>query len=298
MRLGTRGSALALWQARHVKALLEKARPGLGVKLDIIKTEGDAVKTPLAEIGGKGLFVRKIEMALKKGLIDLAVHSLKDMPALLPEDLVLTAYLKRAEARDALCAKRRGMTISGLPRGARVGTGSARRGAELRRVRPDLTVVPLRGNVPTRLRKLKNQKLDAIILAGAGLIRLGLERNISELISTTQMIPSPCQGVIAIETRKDDRKTRSLLIVLGDERTAICVRAERAFLKAVGGDCKTPMGALATLRGDTLWMKAFLASEDGLCMARGKTSGPASRSAALGVALARKLMKEVASRHQ
>lgn len=263
IRIATRGSDLALVQARYVAGRIE-AELGTETELVAIKTTGDRIQNVLlSKIGGKGLFVKEIEEALLDGRADVAVHSAKDLPALVADGLGLVAFPQRVDSRDALIGRKRGASVAELPSGARVGTGSARRRAQIRCARPDLTIVALRGNVPTRLRKLDSDNLDAVVLACAGLDRLGLGDRIDERISPDTMLPAVAQGALALEARRDDPIGRDIA-KLDDGDTAICVAAERGFLLRIGGDCTVPLACLAEL-SDTrkLRVRALLASADG-----------------------------------
>jgi hydroxymethylbilane synthase len=288
--LGSRGSALALWQARHVAARLEAAHPGLSVRLEIIKTTGDKIlDVPLAKVGGKGLFVKEIEEALLERRIDFAVHSMKDVPAVLPAGLVLAAFSAREDPRDALCT-RDGRALDSLPTGARVGTSSLRRLCQLRAMRADLEILPLRGNVDTRLRKLDAGEFDAIVLAAAGLVRLGHASRISQRFDDPEMLPAIAQGVLGIETREDDPLTRSLVAVMHDETAATCVRAERAFLRRLGGGCQVPIAGHATLSGDRIRLQGLVASPSRGDVLRAERSGHAKSAETIGAALAEELL--------
>jgi hydroxymethylbilane synthase len=247
--IATRGSALALWQANHTKARIEAVMPGLAVELSIIKTSGDMIQdVPLAKVGGKGLFVKEIEQALVDRAADLAVHSMKDVPAELAPGLVIAAVSARETPWDALCA-RAPVTLETLPQGAKVGTSSMRRQSQLLARRPDLKIEMLRGNVPTRLRKLDEGQFDAIVLAAAGLIRLGLGDRITQQLPLELSIPAVAQGVLAFEVREGDRFTTELVRqAMHDASTALCMAGERAFLARMGGSCQTPLAAHATLR--------------------------------------------------
>jgi hydroxymethylbilane synthase len=265
LRIGTRGSPLALVQARAVRERLAAAlgRDAETIELRIIKTTGDTiVDRPLAEEGGKGLFTKEIEEALMRGDIDLAVHSAKDMPTVLPQGLVIAACLKREDPRDVFIANK-AKTIKDLPHGARVGTASLRRQAIMMRMRPDLQVAPLRGNVETRLRKLDAGEADAIILALAGLKRLGLEGRATTIMSEQEFLPAAGQGAIAIETREDDIGTREMLARINDADTLTALACERAFLAELDGSCKTPIGGHATLDGNILQFRGLVARPDG-----------------------------------
>jgi hydroxymethylbilane synthase len=261
--LATRRSALALAQARAFARELEAKTPGLAVTELQVVTTGDKVQTvPLAQVGGKGLFTKEIEEALDREEADFAVHSFKDVPAELSEKFVIACVPRRVDPRDVLVSKS-GAKLSELPAGAKVGTSSLRRGLQVSLVRPDLTVVPLRGNVDTRLRKLDEGELDAIMLARAGLERLGLAARVTETIDTNLVIPAPGQGALAIECRSSDRATQGVLGKLSDLETEIGVACERGVMKTVGGNCNVPFGAHAWRRGDELVLLAFLAAADG-----------------------------------
>jgi hydroxymethylbilane synthase len=265
LRIGTRGSPLALVQARTVRDRLAAAlgRAADSVEIKIIRTTGDTiVDRPLAEEGGKGLFTKEIEEALVRGDIDLAVHSAKDMPTFLPPGLALAACLEREDPRDVFISAK-AKNIAALPQGAKVGTASLRRQAIMKRARPDLEVAPLRGNVETRLRKLDSGEADAIILALAGLKRLGLEGRATRIMSADEFLPAAGQGAIAIETREDDATTRALLAKIDHADTSAAVAAERAFLAVLDGSCKTPIGAHATIDAETIRFRGLIARPDG-----------------------------------
>lgn len=270
VRIATRGSDLALAQARHVAATLER-RLGRATELVVIRTTGDRIlDRPLAAIGGKGLFVKEIEEALLAREADLAVHSAKDLPAATPSGLAIVSYPEREDPRDALVARVRGTTLDALPHGARVGTGSARRGAQLRLHRPDLRIVPLRGNVPTRIRKLDEEGLDAVILACAGLVRLGLAARIDERIGTDRLLPAVAQGTLALEARAGEALADELA-TLGDALATGSALAERAFLVRLEGDCNVPLAAHATREGDGRWhVRGLVTTSDGAEIARGE----------------------------
>ncbi|MBK6846972.1 MAG: hydroxymethylbilane synthase [Proteobacteria bacterium] len=287
--IGTRGSALALWQARHVAARLGALSPGLEVRLQVIKTQGDKLlDVPLAQVGGKGLFVKELEDALLRREVDLAVHSIKDVPAQLPAGLELAAIPTREDPRDAIVSSHGG--LAALPRGARVGTASLRRRCQLLAARPDLTIELLRGNVDTRLRRLDEGHFDAIVLAAAGLKRLGYGARISECLDPP-WLPAIGQGALGIEVRSDDVSMQALLRPLHDEATACCVRAERALLARLGGGCQVPIGGHATLVGAAdLRLEALVGHPAGQPVFRGERSGPVSEGEALGRALADELL--------
>ena len=286
LRLGTRGSPLALAQARMVKAALAAAVPGLApdaaIEIVVVSTQGDRIQDrTLAEIGGKGLFTEEIEAGLLLGTLDIAVHSMKDMPTSLPNGLVISALLPRADPRDALIA-RGPRSVAELPRGAVVGTASLRRAAQLRAVRPDLQVVPLRGNVQTRLRKLDAGEVQATFLAMAGLVRLGLEHVVSAALAPEEMLPAVAQGAIGIECRVTDDAVLGALAQINDAATMRRVVAERAFLAVLDGSCRTPIAALAELEGDRLLLRGLVASPDGGAVERIAAEGAAHDGAALG----------------
>jgi hydroxymethylbilane synthase len=265
LRIGTRGSPLALVQARTVRDRLAAAlgRAADTIEIKVIRTTGDTiVDRPLAEEGGKGLFTKEIEEALMRGDIDLAVHSAKDMPTFLPPGLVLAACLEREDPRDVLISNK-AKSIQDLPHGAKVGTASLRRQAIMKRARPDLEVAPLRGNVETRLRKLDDGEADAIILALAGLRRLGLEGRATRIMSADEFLPAAGQGAIAIEIREDDAATRALIAKIDHADTSTAVATERAFLAVLDGSCKTPIGAHAIVEGAMVRFRGLIARPDG-----------------------------------
>jgi hydroxymethylbilane synthase len=289
LRLGSRGSALALWQARHVASQLEAAWPGLEVAVTIIKTEGDRhLETALAASGGKGVFVKEIEDALFAGAIDFAVHSLKDLPTDTPPGLAIAAIPTRHDPRDALVSPT-ATRVSDLPRGARVGTGSPRRRCQLLHVRPDLSCVDVRGNVDTRLAKLARGDFDALLLAVAGIERLGLTEAPYTAIPVATCVPAPGQGALAVETREEDSETRRLVGVLDDPASGSCVRAERSFLAALGAGCLAPAAALATLAAGALTVDGMVGEPDGTRLRRATVTGAAADAGALGTALAERL---------
>ena len=285
IRIGSRGSVLARWQAEHVESLL-RAR-GHDVEIVIITTTGDRVQDRRLEaVGGKGAFLKEIEEALLAREVDLAVHSLKDVPTALPEGLHLTAMLERADARDVLLSG--GATLRTLPAGARVGTTSLRRRAQVLSLRPDLVLQDLRGNVDTRIRRLREGVFDAILLARAGLVRLGREGEATEVLDPEVILPAPGQGAIALECRVDDRDTAEAAAPLHHEETALAVIAERAFLAALQGGCNVPLGAYAVASPDGFRLRGLVAREDGSSVLRGERSGADPR--ALGESLAQELL--------
>lgn len=290
IRIGTRGSALALWQAEHVRGRL--AALGHQVELRVITTTGDRLlDRRLDSVGGKGAFLKEIEEAMLAGEVDLAVHSLKDVPTGLPPGLSLGAFLERADPRDALLTS--GRRLAELTAGATVGTTSLRRQALLREVRPDLVPADLRGNVDTRIRRLREGRFDAIVLAMAGLARLGRDHEVTEALDPRQFVPAPGQGTIALECRDDDHAVRDAVAPLDDAATARAVTAERAFLAALGGGCNVPLGAHAREAGGHLELVAFVAAPAGPGILRGERSGSDPR--ALGRSLAEELLARGAS---
>ena len=267
LTLGTRGSQLALWQAHHVRDRLQAIHTGLTVRIEVISTQCDRIlDRPLAAIGGKGLFVKEIEQALLDGTIDLAVHSLKDMPTEQPEGLALVAFPASASPDDALCARDPLASLSDLRAGARVGTGSLRRGAQLKRLRQDLQIEGIRGNVETRLAKrfATHDPLDAVVLARAGLERLGLWEAGFLALGPPDLLPAPGQGVLAIETRAADAQTRSLVEPLNDRAAMLRVSAERACLAGIEGNCHTPFAAFAQVSAERVTLDARLLDDDGV----------------------------------
>jgi hydroxymethylbilane synthase len=292
--IGTRGSPLALAQAEETRCRLMAAH-GLAahdIGLEIIRTSGDRIQDrPLAEIGGKGLFTKEIEEALLAGSIDLAVHSMKDMPTALPPGLLIAALLPREDVREAFVA-RDAAGFSALPTGARLGSSSLRRRAQVLRLRPDLEVVPYRGNVETRLRKLDEGEVAATLLAVAGLRRLGLEQRISAAIPAEEMLPAVAQGAIGIEVRADDGRVRSLVAALDDRETAVCLAAERAMLAGLDGSCRTPIAGLARLSGSRLHLVGEVLSLDGARHCRVERDGPAEAAAEIGGRVAAELLAE------
>ena len=296
----TRRSALALAQCRAFVGRLKAAHPSLETTELQVVTSGDQIQDrPLSEIGGKGLFVKEIEEALIDRRADLAVHSIKDVPGFVPAGLVLTCIPKREDPRDVLVAPGHG-TLSALPPGARVGTSSLRRAAAVRALRPDVVVVPCRGNVDSRLRKVDAGEYDAIVLARAGLVRLGLEGRATEVLSPEVCLPAVGQGALGIECREEDQATRALLEPLHDTGSATCVAAERGVLAAVEGDCKTPLGAHAERSGSLIRLRAFIADADGEGVRRGvrEAPWPASEQVArdMGLDLGRELTSPRSSR--
>ena len=297
LRIGSRGSQLALWQANHVKALLEGQ--GHQVEIEIIKTTGDKItEVALAKVGTKGMFTKEIEEALEAKRVDLAVHSLKDLPTELQSQFELVAIMKREDPRDAFLSVEYSR-FQALPQGARVGTSSLRRQAQLKAVRPDLDVHPLRGNVDTRLRKLEEGQYKAVILASAGLKRLGLTKRVREIIPAEIVCPAVGQGALGIECRSGDARTRELLAFLDDAATRKACAAERALLRSLGGGCQVPIGAYAEPVDGRLRLTAVVARPDGSLVLREQQSGqdPEKLGTAVGAALrqkgAEKILREV-----
>jgi hydroxymethylbilane synthase len=290
-RIGSRGSKLALWQAEWVKARL--ADVGYRAEIHIIRTTGDKIlDVPLARIGGKGVFTKEIEQALLDHEIDFAVHSLKDLPTTLPEGLAIAAIPQREDIRDALV----GASLSTLAKGARIGTGSLRRAAQLRALRPDVEIADIRGNVDTRLRKLDEGSYDALLMASAGLTRLGLTNRIGEFLEPEQFLPAVGQGALAIETRDEPESlVWNACKALHDADAACTVTAERALLAALGGGCQVPLGACALREGDALVLHAVVVSPDGKTVVRKQSKGMAVDAARLGTELAAALLDSEAA---
>jgi hydroxymethylbilane synthase len=291
LRIATRKSPLALWQAEHVAALLRAAHPGIDVELVPTVTQGDRIQDrSLAVIGGKGLFIKELEVAMEEGRADIAVHSMKDVPAEMPPGFCIGAVLKRADPFDAFVAKPGIAAFSDLPRGARVGSSSLRRQAQLLALRPDLIVQTLRGNVDTRLKKLDQGEFDAILLACAGLMRLGLEARITARLDPQKCLPAVSQGIIGIECRGEAESTRHLLAALEDASTRIVMDAERAFSQGLGGSCTSPIAAYAQLEGNQLTLEGLVAEPDGSRLLRNTEKGAGSQARAVGTQLAERLL--------
>lgn len=290
--IGTRSSKLALWQAEYIADCLHRQYPDLTVELMHITTKGDKIlDVPLAKIGGKGLFTKELETAMLEGKIDLAVHSLKDMPTTLPEGLALTAITKRFDCGDALVSPMY-KTLENLPQGAKVGTSSLRRRAQLLHARPDLDIRSLRGNVNTRLRKLDEEHFDAIVLAVAGLKRLGFGDKITQVISPQICLPAVGQGALAIETRAADSEIRQMLAFLHDDKTSDAAVAERAFLASVEGGCQVPVGVYAQVdKNNNLTVEAVIGSIDGKTLIRDSLSGKRKDADKLGRNLAETILQ-------
>jgi len=290
IRIGSRGSLLALNQANLIKVIIEKGEPDLRAEIIIIKTTGDKIlDVPLAKVGGKGLFVKEIEDALIDNRIDIAVHSMKDVPFLIPDQLIIQAITKREDPRDILISKE-GLKIDELPKGARIGTSSLRRQAQLLHHRPDLQISQLRGNLDTRIKKAFTPEFDAVILAAAGLHRMGWEEKITEYIDESISIPAVGQGALGIEIRHEDRAARKIADSLNDRETSIAVRAERSFMKRLEGGCQVPIGAIGKVEGGKITLTGFIADVDGKRMVKASDSDHIDRCQELGVRLAEKLL--------
>jgi hydroxymethylbilane synthase len=291
--IGSRGSALALWQTNHVRDQLQTAHNGLAVEIEIIQTTGDKIlDVPLSKIGDKGLFTKELDRALLDRRVDLAVHSLKDIPTKLEPGLIIAAIGKREDPSDALIAAP-GVpgTLEQLPKGARVGTSSLRRRAQLKAVRPDLDIVDLRGNLDTRLKYVQEKKYDAIILAHAGMKRLGVASQATEVLNLANWLPAVGQGALGIICREDDTETRALLRDLDHADTHIATTAERSLLRELEGGCQIPIAAHAVVNGDSLSLRALVASVDGERIVRGEVSGDRTKAEKLGSSLAHDLLE-------
>ena len=296
LRIATRQSPLALWQANFVKAELEKYHPNLTVELVTMVTKGDVIlDTPLAKIGGKGLFVKELELALLEERADIAVHSMKDVPMSFPEGLGLAVICEREDPRDAFVSNRYA-SLAELPEGAIVGTSSLRRQCQLMAAYPHLTVKSLRGNVGTRLSKLDNGEYDAIILASAGLIRLGMPERIKSFISVEDSLPAAGQGAVGIETRVNDTRVLNYLAKLNHNPTACCVMAERAMNTRLQGGCQVPIGGFATLNGEELELNALVGSLDGSTIIRASGKAHQRDAEQLGIRIAEQLLAQGADK--
>jgi hydroxymethylbilane synthase len=290
LKIGTRGSTLALKQSAQVRATLARLYPRLQIDLVVIKTTGDTIQNvPLADMGGKGLFVKEIEEALLNNRIDLAVHSMKDMPGELSKGLTIGAVPKREDPRDVFISKD-GVLLKDVPEGGRIGTGSLRRKAQLLHHRPDLQVIPLRGNVETRIKKMEPENLDGLILAAAGLHRIDLEDRISQYLDLEISLPAVGQGALALETTENNLWLQDLLQEIHDEETALCTRAERAFLSRLQGGCQVPVAAHARRQGEGIVLKGLIAALDGKVLFQDQVEGPFDRSTDLGIELAERLL--------
>lgn len=292
LRIGSRGSRLALWQADFIRGIIRAKFPSLKIEISVIRTTGDRVTdSPLSRIGGKGVFVKEIEEALLRGDIDIAVHSMKDLPTVLPDGLKIGAVAERHDPRDVLVSRNR-IGFHRLPKEARIGTGSLRRQAQLLSLRSDLVILPIRGNVDTRLNKLKKEGLDAVVLALAGLRRVGLEGEITEVFSPEVLIPAPGQGIVAIECREDDREVGELLLQVNHMESHIVASAERSFLERLGGGCQVPVGCYAESRGGRMRILGLIASPDGSEVIRDEIEGSLDDHKSLGEELAGRILKK------
>ncbi len=296
LKIGTRGSKLALWQANWVKSELEKAHPGITVELVIIKTRGDKIQdVPLAKVGGKGLFVKEIEDALLDGRIDLAVHSMKDMPGDIPPGLCIGPVPERELPMDVLISGS-GLKLAELEKGATIGTSSLRRAAQLLHLRPDINIVPLRGNLDTRLRKLDEGLISAIVLAAAGIRRLGLEKRVTEYLDPSYMLPAVAQGALCIEIRESDPEIENVVSVLNHPETRTVVLGERAFLHRLEGSCQIPVAGHGTLENGWFTIQGLVATLDGKQILQESAAGQADRAREVGIELAEKLLSMGADR--
>ncbi len=296
LKIGTRASKLALWQANWVKSALIAAYPQQNIELVTIKTKGDKIlDVPLAKVGGKGLFVKEIEQALLDGRIDIAVHSMKDMPAEIPAGLCIGAIPVREDPADVLISKN-GFHFSKLKQGDVIGTSSLRRGAQIRHLKPDLIIVPLRGNVETRLKKLHTENLDAIVLAAAGVKRLNLEHRITEYLNSDIMLPAVGQGALSIEIRQNDPDIQPMIKALDDPHTHAIVRGERAFLNHLGGSCQVPIAGHGVINRNIFKLTGLVADLDGSRVLKATASGSMDSNETIGISLARKLLNQGADK--
>ena len=291
--VGTRGSNLALVQTNWVVDQLKKENPGVEFEVKIIKTKGDLIKDlPLDKIGDKGLFVKEIEKSLLDGEIDMAVHSMKDMPSYLPEGLKFAHCPKREDPRDALIFKEGYKSLDDLPQGARIGTGSKRRKYQLLKHRPDLEIVPIRGNIETRIKKIETEKLDGVVLAASGLRRAGLDDKIDYYIPTDIMLPAPAQGILALEIREDDKETEKIIDSIKDDITKIQIDAERGFLIGVNGSCHIPMGAYCEIEGEKITLTGLYGDGEGKKIVVQSQVGTLADAPKIGYELAKSVLKE------
>ncbi len=290
IRLGTRGSPLALWQANWIKDQLEETHDGLKVELIQIKTTGDKIQdAPLAKIGGKGLFLKEIEDALLKNQIDIAVHSMKDVPVQLPRRLCIASFTERVDPRDALISKN-GVNLADMPKNAKIGTGSMRRQTQLLNYRPDLEIVPLRGNIDTRIKKLETEGLDGIILAAAGLVRMGWADKISEYIDTDILLPAIGQGSVGIEARNFDIDVLEAVVALDHENTNYALEAERGFLRVLEGGCQVPIGGYATIQGGQLTIRGLVGNLSGTEIIKSEKTGLVENAEYIGQDLGKEIL--------
>jgi len=295
--VGTRGSKLALTQTKWVISQLNAKNPDIEFEIKVITTTGDRIQdVSLDKIGGKGVFVKEIEEQLLDKGIDLAVHSMKDMPGDLPEGLMFSWVPPREDFRDALILKEGYYSLDDLPKGAKIATGSKRRAYQLLKVRADLVILPIRGNIDTRIRKMKEQNLDGIVLAAAGLKRLGiyeeLKKNI-QLLDSEIMLPSPAQGALALEIREEHMELHKIIESIRDDETQLKITCERAFLKGIGGNCHIPIGGLCTIKGDQIELEGLLGNDDGTVLINKKISGHKSEAEKIGYQLAQEILEEM-----
>ena len=291
--VGTRGSNLALVQTNWVVDQLKKENPGVEFEVKIIKTKGDLIKDlPLDKIGDKGLFVKEIEKSLLDGEIDMAVHSMKDMPSYLPEGLKFAHSPRREDPRDALIFREGYKTLEDLPQGAKIGTGSKRRKYQLLKHRPDLEIVPIRGNIETRIKKIETEKLDGVVLAASGLRRAGLDDKIDYYIPTDIMLPAPAQGILALEIREDDKETEKIIDSIKDDITKIQIDAERGFLIGVNGSCHIPMGAYCEIEGEKITLTGLYGDGEGKKIVVQSQVGTLADAPKIGYELAKSVLKE------
>ncbi|MGD8963381.1 MAG: hydroxymethylbilane synthase [Desulfobacterales bacterium] len=290
IRIGTRGSKLALWQANWTKSFLEANFPSIPIELNIIKTQGDKIlDVPLAKVGGKGLFVKEIEQALLAERIDIAVHSMKDMPADIPEGLCIGAIPERENPVDVFIS-RSGMSFKELPAGSVIGTSSLRRGAQLRHNRADIVIQPVRGNLNTRLKKLETENIDALVLAAAGVKRLNLDHRITEYLDATVMLPAIGQGALCVEIRKDDPTVGPMVAAMDHAPTRAIVSGERAFLRRLEGGCQVPIAGHGTITKNTFTLTGLVADVDGAKVIKGEKGGPVESAETIGIDLAEELL--------
>jgi len=292
IKIGTRGSKLALWQANWVKSALNQKFPRLNIELDIIKTQGDKIlDVPLAQVGGKGLFVKEIEQALMDSRVDLAVHSMKDMPADIPEGLCIGAIPRRENPSDVLISRNK-LKFSKLASGSVIGTSSLRRGAQLRHIRNDIAIKPLRGNLDTRLRKLETEDMDAIVVAAAGVKRLDFENKITEYLDEEVMLPAVGQGALCIEIRQNDPSVSEMISTLDDSRTRTIVSGERAFLNRLEGGCQIPIAGHGKIENKRYVLTGLVAEVDGSKVIKDIGEGPLEASEQIGIELAERLLDQ------
>jgi hydroxymethylbilane synthase len=292
IKIGTRGSKLALWQANWVKSALNQKFPRLSIELDIIKTQGDKIlDVPLAQVGGKGLFVKEIEQALMDHRVDLAVHSMKDMPAEIPQGLCIGAVPRRENPSDVLISRNK-LKFSKLASGSVIGTSSLRRGAQLRHIRNDIAIKPLRGNLDTRLRKLETEGMDAIVVAAAGVKRLDFENRITEYLDEKIMLPAVGQGALCIETREDDPTISEIISTLDDFQTRTIVSGERAFLNRLEGGCQIPIAGHGKVKNERYVLTGLVAEVDGSKVIKDIVEGPVETSEQIGIELAERLLDQ------